>query len=102
MADEELKIPKEIEENLVSALQSFSFWLHEKSDASHIILDLKHVSDAVLRCSTTMIAGGGAGFKLNLEAKREKDRQEFVKSDASKLADEAIERAINAAKKKDK
>ena len=95
-------LPKNIAEPLIIALQNLSFFLHDKMDASHVLLDIHHISDATLRCSSTIIAGGGGGFKLNLKDKREKDRQEFVKSDASKLAEDAIERAISAAKGKSK
>jgi len=100
MSDQDYDLPKEIAEPLIMALHKLSLYLHEKTDASHIVLNVNHISDAISHCSSTIIQGGGGGFKLNLKDKREADRQDFVKSDASKLAEDAIERAINAAKGK--
>ena len=98
----EIQLPKDIQESVARALLELSLYLHKQTDASHVVLDIKHISDAVQRASTTLIIGGGAGFKLNLESKKDIARKELAESNAEKLAEDAISRALAAGKKKQK
>ena len=94
-------LPPDLEKQLVQTLQNLAFWMHEQSGASHIVIDLQHISDALARCSQTLISGGGMGLNLHkLAEKFEADKKELAEADPQKLANDAIERAIQAAKQK--
>ena len=95
-----IELPKELEKALIKAIQEVCFYLHEQTHASHIILDIKHISDAIAQCSSTLISGAGLGLRLESKDKAASQQPSKEDEDASKLAQEAIDNAINAAKLK--
>ena len=93
-----IELPKELEKALIKAIQEVCFYLHEQTHASHIILDIKHISDAIAQCSSTLISGAGLGLRLESKDKAASQQPSQEEDDASKMAQEAIDRAIAAAK----
>lgn len=91
-------VPKELEQELMKALHNICVFLHQESGASHIVLDIKHVSDAIMQVSQTLIGGAAMGVKM-FETRGEQ-AQGLRESDPSKLAEDAINRAMNSAKNK--
>lgn len=89
-------LPPELEQQLISALQKLCVYLHDTVGISHVLLDIKHVSDALNKQSQTLIAAAGMGVPI-MRAERSTLRDE----DPQKLAQEAIARALKAAKNKE-
>jgi hypothetical protein len=92
------ELPKELEEALANALHNIAFFLHEQVGSSHVILDVKHMSDAINRTGSTLITAAGLGLRIAKGQGAEQPSAE--EADPAKLAGEAIERAIKQAKEK--
>ena len=88
-------IPADLKKTLVEALQRLSLYVHEQSGMSHVIIDIRHVSDCLARDSQTQLAAGAGGARV---VRADQKPGESPKN-PEELVTELIKKAMEQARK---
>ena len=81
-------IPKELQTKVNDALQELCMYLHENVGSTTVLISLQHVSDAIMRQSSTSIAimGGGLPILKDTPSNAPKNKEEVDKVIAELMA----------------
>jgi hypothetical protein len=100
MDQEQPKIPDELQQELVRAIQKLCVFIHDAAGMSHIMLDIHHVSDALARQGSTMISAAVGGVGVTRDPKKGEPMRDAKPVDAQAMVNDLVGQMMDAAKKK--
>lgn len=97
---EEPKIPEELQQQLIHAIQDLCMYIHAAAGMSNIMLSINHQSDALAKQGNTMITCAVGGKRIKVDGDLSELGKKTDMGDPSEMANEIIMKMTEEAKKK--